>query len=604
MTTTTIATAHDAFVREDTGGTNYGNETYLRAKDTGADERQSFIMFPITLPSDATVISATLRLTLYSADWTGQTLTAERVTGTWTERAITWNNKPATTATNSATSAFTASAGSEIELSITNMVQDWVAGAAKLGLRLTTNSTALKSFYSSEAREDRRPVLVIEYALPAESPDNLSPDSGAAVSLEEPVFTWDGATPTEIRIQIDTVDTFDSMLGAPAVWDTDWTLWTETSYNSADDASPPLLAEGETYYWRVKTKDGNGVEGEWSGAAEFIYEPHGILTITQPAADNDDVATTTPTITHTFTDQTQSAVEYELYEDGVLVYTRPALTTVDTSFEIPVDYVRSATRNYTILVRVWDNLPRAAGGALPYVEAERIFQFAADGVPDPVTSLVATTDDGHVRLTWSRTVEPDFFAIEVNGVIVTDLLNASDLSTGGTNYAYSTYRATPQTNATIKVHAVTISAGVKKYPNDSPSVTVSFAPVGVWLADETDGTEVFFSGQAVDTDLGESGATFFPLSRQDPVRITDTVRGFEGRVTGQIMDYSGTSAATYLGLFEDMKANPGHDFRLIYGFRNFPVIIGASSVTLDPIGEETYTVSFEFWQVGEFTVVQ
>src|SRR5205085_11029278 len=66
------------------------------------------------------------------------------------------------------------------------------------------------------------------------------------------------------------------------------------------------LVDGTTYYWRVRAKDETGVESDWSDVQQFGRDGEGTLTITAPGANTEDV---TPVITHTFTGETQTAVQ-------------------------------------------------------------------------------------------------------------------------------------------------------------------------------------------------------------------------------------------------------------------------------------------------------
>lgn len=606
-TTVAIRSSYDSFTRQSQSTTNYYDDVRLRLRTDTGEHRYSYLFFPVTIPLGATIVSATLSVKTEDAWSGGSTITAKRITASWKERAITYDNAPAVTTTNAASATPSAAANEFIDITVTALVQDWTDGAANYGFRLETSSTTMRTVFSSEAVTARQPVLTISYILPAEVPVNLRPDGGVAVSEEEPLLVWESSTPAETQCQIDTVETFDSGPGSEPEWDSGWVANTQTSYDTFEDGSPPLLIEGVTYYWRVRTRDASEVTSDWSGAAEFVYEPYGTLTITTPAADNDDVNTTTPVIAHTFTDQTQAAVEYELYADGVKVspasapWSKAASTL--TSFELPDGLVVDEAVDYTVLVRVWDDTARSAVGALPYVEAERIFQLNYDGTPNPVTAFTATGSDGHVALAWSRAAEPDYFAIEVDGAIVEDRLNASDLFVSGTEYAYNYYGATPNVAHTYKVHSIEVTAGVALYSDDSPSDADTYVPIGIWLVDATDGYEVHILGESVSSTLGESGATFFPLSSQAPVRVTDLVRGLEGTVAGTVSTTTlGQSVATSKAALEHIKSNPGHDFRLVYGYRNIPVVIGEVEFSLLPYGTEVYDIGFEFWQVAEFDV--
>jgi hypothetical protein len=603
MTTTTIKASFDAYVRQDQSDTNFGDETVLRMRTDSGENRFAFVYFPIALPTGATVLSATLTLKRQAA-WSGTHITtASRVTATWKEGRVTYTNRPSITSTNEATvETVDGDLNSSFDLDVTDIVQDWVDGQAVYGLRLETDHTSALSIYSSEAADARRPTLVIEYAVAPEVPTNLRPAGAQAVALEEPLLIWDGPTPTQVRLQIDSASTFDSGPADEPEWDSDWVDHTQTSYDTLDDGSPPLLTDGSTYYWRAQWEDENGVQSEWSEAAQFSYYSQGTLTITTPAADNDDVETTTPLVAHTLTGRTQAFTQHLLYEDDTLVYEGSVLANTATSNELPTGYIKSTTADYTIVVRTWDNISRSGAGAVTYVEEERVFQFITDASVDPVTALDVTQVNGHVHIAWERAVEPDYFAIVVDGEVVVDRLNASDLSDGGTDYSYDYYAATPRTSATYEVWAGVLASGEVTYSDDNDTDTLTFSPVGIWLVDTTAAVEVHLLGnERVSSTLGESASVFFPLNRRDPVRIVDTVRGYEGSASGTLVDWDVTAETSKASL-ATLVSDPAHDLRLVYGRRNLPVIVGDFDIELLNFPEEAYQVSFDYWQVGEFDV--
>lgn len=99
-TTTTLYSVADAYVNSSSPDTNYGGEGNMYV---GANSEQDFayIMFDLSsLPSDAYIISATLKIYLsstggdiywYPADTIGAYYCSDN---SWTELGITWNNKP------------------------------------------------------------------------------------------------------------------------------------------------------------------------------------------------------------------------------------------------------------------------------------------------------------------------------------------------------------------------------------------------------------------------------------------------------------------------------------------------------------------------------
>lgn len=97
-TTITLYPIADAYVDSENNDTNYGSDSELRISKYEKAEF-SYIMFNLSIiPSDATIISATLRLYL---DWISAYAFGAAVISTyycpdssWSEYEITWNNKP------------------------------------------------------------------------------------------------------------------------------------------------------------------------------------------------------------------------------------------------------------------------------------------------------------------------------------------------------------------------------------------------------------------------------------------------------------------------------------------------------------------------------
>jgi hypothetical protein len=129
------------------------------------------------------------------------------------------------------------------------------------------------------------------------------------------------------------------------------------------------------------------------------------------------------------------------------------------------------------------------------------------------------------------------------------------------------------------------------------------------LIDESLGVEVHIIGDAdAGASIGESGETFLPIGRQDPVRIVDSVRGIEGTIAGEIMlaptyPTGNRTVATERANYLTLKGTPTDTRRLVFGRDNIPVVCGEFELSPSPDPEEHYDVSFDFWQVGEFDVV-
>ena len=100
--TTAVA---DASVRQATATSNFGTVTTNDIASAAAANRRLYVRFDLTvcspaIPSGATVRLATLRIYASAISAACRTIDVFRVTSTWTETAITWNNQPFGTAIN------------------------------------------------------------------------------------------------------------------------------------------------------------------------------------------------------------------------------------------------------------------------------------------------------------------------------------------------------------------------------------------------------------------------------------------------------------------------------------------------------------------------
>jgi len=101
-TTTAVA---DASVRQGSATSNFGTVTTNNIATQNGQNRRLYIRFDLTqcnpaIPSTATVRLATLRMYVSALPVLCRTVDVFRVTATWTESAITWNNQPFGTAIN------------------------------------------------------------------------------------------------------------------------------------------------------------------------------------------------------------------------------------------------------------------------------------------------------------------------------------------------------------------------------------------------------------------------------------------------------------------------------------------------------------------------
>lgn len=610
---------YDSFVVESRPRKNYGPVRWLSLDGGGSNEKYAYIGFNLKdagiVQNGITIISAQLKVYLYEA-WAGgpHTVTAKRITQKWKESKITWNNKPNVSAVNAATDSITGgSTGDELLFNVTNIVSQAAAGAAYHGFRLELDTTGTKRVRSGESlRDQQRPVLEVVYQINPDPPFDLRPNlEEASISPANPVFSWTFNTddPEESQGQ-SRVIIYDDEALTNDIYDSGWEVNTETEWDSSLDAGPPNLADDTQYWWTVAVRDSSGNESLPSDAASFWRDVPPTLDITFPAADNDNVDTTTPLITWNLS---ETQVRWRGFLDEKLPgkrwhrLTESSDVTADEEWQIEAGWIRyeQSEADYRVTIRAWEapevlegRVRVAIVGAPSYSEDIRIFQYEPDETPLAPEDLLVTHSGAALVLTWHRDDIPDEFIITANGVAKT-VLEPADVALGGGDYEYRTYNYDPTANITWRVRAV-----VDDQTSAASTYTLQNDLAGAWLVDIDDEVELFLAGRAkFSTQIGEAGNTFFPIGRRAPVRIVDSIRGMEGTLQGQIVTYDGTDAETWYDRAIEIKSRaPGTVFRLIYGRHNFPVVIGELGLDQDAGPEHRHDVSIPFWQVGDFDI--
>jgi hypothetical protein len=603
---TVIRSAVDAFVSEATPGQNNGDAARLRLNGGGGVTKYAYLFFPQPFPEGATVTSAILRLTL-AGTWVGtRTLTAKRLTEAWKESRVSWNAKPAASGTNAGSvSVSSAAAGDVVEIDVEAMLQDVAEGETWFGIRLEVSSGGDFLIHSSDAAQiEVWPELEIEWNEPPDPPTNLSPSGGFAVSVAKPVLTWRFRDTSEegqqahSRVQISTDETFAS---------TDYDSNKQPNVNSSWDLSGTAyagLSDGGSTYWRVKVWDDTGLESDWSDVVEMSRVSQGTLTITNPpAAPNNYVEETTPPIAWTLTGRTQEMARVILWEllpgDHIReLWRMPTTVTDETSVTIPKNLLFSG-RTYRVRVETWDTESRqATPGDRLQLREEREFTYERSGDPSPVSSLTAEVDGRKVTLTWERATQPDYFSIREDGEEREQRVEPTDVFVSGTSYSLEWWRSAGGTEHTYEVEAVVLDGGKLLHSDDNATVTAEPSQEGIALVDDSDITAPIvveiWDDREPDIGIGETAETFYPVGSRKPVRIRESIRGFEGTVSGFIITKE--ERDSFLEMIRE-----GSELRLLLADLNFPVVLGAAAPVPLAESKKRWDMSAEFMQVGEFT---
>lgn len=184
-TTTTIyinSSGKDSEVKSAAPTTNYNASGRLNVSwaSTGSNIERFFVSADLSsIPSNAIITAATLNLYCYSVDNNLQhPIYIRRVSTSWVESTITWNNQPSATTTGqlSFTHAQTSTANSWHSFNVLTHVQDMVNfPSANYGWRIsmqTESGTGTKAVNYRDSEQSvntsHRPYVQITYVLPIE----------------------------------------------------------------------------------------------------------------------------------------------------------------------------------------------------------------------------------------------------------------------------------------------------------------------------------------------------------------------------------------------------------------------------------------------------
>lgn len=603
--TQTVVTAVDTWVDQARPNDSHGGDSLLHLR-AGANARYGFVFFPYPFPLGARVVVATLHVFLGAA-WSGSTtITQRRVTENWSEKRTNWSNRPAVaSSTDPTTTVSSGVKGQEVLIDVTDLMADVSANAAYTGIRLEVGATTDRPLFSAEAADDsKRPYLVVEWATSPTAPTDLAPAGGRVTSTSKPRLLWtfgDPSDPGSVQSAAQVIIYSDAAM-TTAVYDTTKMPLAESALDLATTAFTGIPA-GASRWWKVRVWDDDDEVSDYSDGAEMSFSALGTVTITNPP-NGGVVQETTPPVLWTFslTENAYSVLVEEQQADGswAIVAERSRVNATDLSWTIPVGALQPGP-TYRVSVRVWDAYERDPPG---YAEDVNTFTYAAAGGPTAPSAFTAVADGPAVALAWSRTTAPDYFRLLVDGEIVADFINPVDVLTSGTNYAMTWWRATPRVEHTYELAAL-VADGSSVYQQSTGNITVDLAtdPTGITLADEDTDESVYLAGQeAWDAEIEEVSTVYTPTRRRSPVLVTDMVRGYEGGVSGVLVQVDERTPATLRDTLLTLRSGQ-RNLRLILGDRNIPVVVyGVTAVPTPYPGDEYYEAQFSFFQTGEFDV--
>ena len=159
--TVVVQASQDAYVDQVAPVSNFGGLQFLSVRSFLNANTRSFVKFDLPgLPKKAIISKATLRLVPWNVP-AGRTYDVSRVTGTWNESGITWNNQPGAVLTGTQTNNI-------MEWDVTLDVVSFYSGTPNYGWRISDQSenSGLPYEVLFGSRESLwKPQLIIEYTF-------------------------------------------------------------------------------------------------------------------------------------------------------------------------------------------------------------------------------------------------------------------------------------------------------------------------------------------------------------------------------------------------------------------------------------------------------
>jgi hypothetical protein len=159
---------------------NYGNYRYLMVNFGPATEVRALVAFEgLSAISGATINSAYFDLWIDTANSTDYDFGVYRVTASWEESSVTWQNQPAFVAEPYATIKVSGAAGGPYTWDVKTLVQEWAAGTyvnyglllKRVDMQYPTNWPYFCS--SDNTNSSYHPRLRVDYVPPAVAPTSF-----------------------------------------------------------------------------------------------------------------------------------------------------------------------------------------------------------------------------------------------------------------------------------------------------------------------------------------------------------------------------------------------------------------------------------------------
>jgi len=201
----TVYVYKDAGISHKYPSTNYGSQSYIFAGYYGSPTylRRALIYFPLPSIPVEDLIYAQLKLYLYKAKtffetgYTSKKFKIYRVSSSWSESSVTWNNKPGVGEYYASFTVYSSHADKHLYIiTITDLVKKWYKGTyPNYGIYILSGDSnkALVSWYSGETSYRPRVVLKYKYGINITiTPTAVAGYQGSSVTVNIKVFSHGG----------------------------------------------------------------------------------------------------------------------------------------------------------------------------------------------------------------------------------------------------------------------------------------------------------------------------------------------------------------------------------------------------------------------------
>lgn len=264
--------------------TNYGTDQLLNVGDENAANlrSRSFLQPDLTgVPTDRAVLSAQLELYVVGGNPTNLTANLYRVTASWVETGITWNNQPANDpSVLSSLAGITTAVGWRAWTGLETLVRNWLTGTwSNYGVVLKKavdgqSSTDSKSFYSSDyTTASLRPKwTIVTSELPTvtvSSPTGTQAAPGMVSNDVTPALSGVYGSTSNQAMAYRQHQVFDE--NTNLLWDSGKTAASAAAGSTVSVTVPASvgLLYGAKYRWRWMAWDVNGAPSSWSADGWF-----------------------------------------------------------------------------------------------------------------------------------------------------------------------------------------------------------------------------------------------------------------------------------------------------------------------------------------------